>query len=671
MKDPELVNQMTAKSWRMWVLPAILLVGLILRVMYLGERSDFPDFHQPVGIAAYHHYWAASMVSGDWMVPEGLPDPEISGHPYVVPPGYPWLLAAAYQLANPSPWTGRVVQLFLGLINILLVYRLASRISGEVVGWLAAGAMALSWHMVFFEQELVGATLVITLLLQAFLVAGKLSEEVTLGRLIRFGAWLGLAALVRPNLLLFVLVAAVWLGWVIRASGKICIKPVAIFLLSFVCVTLPATLRNGLSSGEWFWVSADCGVHLYLGNNPAANGITPVAEDVPVWSPFLYPSLVQALSQSEGRTLTYREASSRYADRATAFWKEEPGQAIALTLAKARYFWAANEMGQDSMIALARHESRLLRNLPFPYALSVAAFLLGIVVWRRNPSGAGMPGALAGGLPRRLPVLLLLFVVAYAVSLLPFVSTSRLRLPVMPVLFVFGAIAAAEIDRLYQRDGLPRAGLWLGALLVLWVGLSLNVAPSAIPPGQRLVEQGLTHARAGDWVSAEQAFAEAIKVQPQNAAAWYQLGNVQLRQGRFDEAARSFDQAVALVPDYAPAQLGQGKVLAQKRQFDEAADLFTAVLEANPSLAEGWLLLGAARQAQGRLQESGWSYQKAIHLAPEIPEAHVGLGFVFLAQKQWGEAEAAFMRALELQPGMPEATDGLRRLNTVRARAPR
>lgn len=665
VNDPELENQTTAKSWRMWVLPAILLAGLILRVLYLGERSDFPDFHQPVGIAAYHHYWAASMVSGDWTVPEGLPDPEISRHPYVVPPGYPWLLAAAYQLANPSPWTSRVVQLFLGLINILLVYRLASRISGEVVGWLAAGAMALSWHMIFFEQELVGSVLVITLLLQAFLVAGKLSEEVTLGRLIRFGVWLGLAALVRPNVLLFVPVAAVWLGWVIRTSGKVFIKPVAIFLLSFVCATLPATLRNGLSSGEWFWVSSDCGVHLYLGNNPAANGITPLAEDVPVWSPFLYPGLVQALSHSEGRPLTYREASSIYADRATAFWKEQPGQALALTLAKARYFWAANEMGQDSMIALARHESRLLRNLPFPYALSVAAFLLGVVVWRRNQSAA------AGGLPRRLPVLLLLFVVVYALSLLPFVSTSRLRMPVLPVLFVFGAITATEIDRLYQRDGLRRAGLWLGALLVLWVGLSLNVAPVAIPPGQRLVEQGLTHARAGEWVSAEQAFAKAIEVQPQNAAAWYQLGNVQLRQGQFDEAARSFGQAVALVPDYAPAQLGQGKILAQQRQFDEAAGLFTAVLEANPSLAEGWLLLGAARQAQGRLQESAWSYQKTITIAPEIAEAHVGLGFVFLAQKQWGEAEASFMRALELQPGMPEATDGLRRLNATRARAPR
>ena len=50
-------------SHHLLILTIILFIGLLLRLIYLGEIRDTPDFEHPGLDAAYHIYWARGMVT--------------------------------------------------------------------------------------------------------------------------------------------------------------------------------------------------------------------------------------------------------------------------------------------------------------------------------------------------------------------------------------------------------------------------------------------------------------------------------------------------------------------------------------------------------------------------------------------------------------------------------
>jgi tetratricopeptide (TPR) repeat protein len=68
---------------------------------------------------------------------------------------------------------------------------------------------------------------------------------------------------------------------------------------------------------------------------------------------------------------------------------------------------------------------------------------------------------------------------------------------------------------------------------------------------------------------AEAKFAEAVKLDPQNANAYNGLGWAQFNQGK-DEAVKAFEKVVALEPDHAAGLNGLGQYYLQKNELDKA-----------------------------------------------------------------------------------------------------
>jgi tetratricopeptide (TPR) repeat protein/mono/diheme cytochrome c family protein len=101
----------------------------------------------------------------------------------------------------------------------------------------------------------------------------------------------------------------------------------------------------------------------------------------------------------------------------------------------------------------------------------------------------------------------------------------------------------------------------------------------------------LLHAEAGHLDRTAHHFAETVRVQPELAAAHYNLGNALFRQGRYTEAVESLRKALAIDPDYALAHDG----------------------------------LGVALYAQGRLSEATDHYRRAVKLAPDNTDARAHL----------------------------------------------
>jgi len=74
----------------------------------------------------------------------------------------------------------------------------------------------------------------------------------------------------------------------------------------------------------------------------------------------------------------------------------------------------------------------------------------------------------------------------------------------------------------------------------------------------------------------------AVAVNPSNAHAWYMLGRVRLEEERADEARNAFAKALKLQPNFEEARLGMGKAWMFDGQWKRGIAEFEKVLALNP-----------------------------------------------------------------------------------------
>ena len=95
-----------------------------------------------------------------------------------------------------------------------------------------------------------------------------------------------------------------------------------------------------------------------------------------------------------------------------------------------------------------------------------------------------------------------------------------------------------------------------------------------------------------------------IQLDPQDDAAYYELGEIYLKLGQGDEAFQSFSRAVSINPENLDAQLKVGQISLLINRTQEARDKAEFVLEKLPDSIEGLSLfagvqLGGPREMPG------------------------------------------------------------------------
>jgi len=103
---------------------------------------------------------------------------------------------------------------------------------------------------------------------------------------------------------------------------------------------------------------------------------------------------------------------------------------------------------------------------------------------------------------------------------------------------------------------------------------------------------------------ARQQFAAELQLNPSDAAAEYQVGQILLLQQKGSEAAPHFDRAIGLRPDFPEALIAAGKLRHIAKRYDEAAQLLERAVKLQPrSEAAHYNLMLAYRNA-GRTAEA-------------------------------------------------------------------
>lgn len=601
-------------------LAAVLLAGSALRAVFFAQFSRTPFHRHPLLDCAYYHDLARAVADGTLVQPRA----------FFFGPLYSYVLGGLYAVFGARLWIAPGLQMLLGLATCALLYRLGTRLFSRAVGLLAALLYAVFEPVLFYEQTLLVETmLAFACLVFLDLVLARESESAW--RWLGAGFALGLAALLRANVLLFLPVLLIWLakrqtgarGDQAAGGDRPAMGPSvkrramdhpwrrpALVVAGTLLAVLPATIHNYAAEKDLVWISANDGINLFIGNHAQASGSFEPPPGVSMDADMPGARFAErALGRSPLRS---SEVSAYWRARALDFVRESPGRALTLLARKAYYFWGAVELDQI-------------------FSVDRMAALMPVLRWPLPGFRLLAPLALAGMvllLGTKRHRLLVWFVLAYMVSLLPFFIVSRYRLPVVPVLCLFAACALVRWTALIQRKEWKKAIAAGAAVLALLVPLD---DAWAIPPRQL-----------------GEIFHNS-------------LGLFYLSERRLDLAEQEFRSA--LETGAAPEIYANlAWVCFLKKDYECAVENYSRADAMNPQNPETCFRLGLSYLCLARLPEARRHLERAIALDPNgDPLCYYNLAVVYWSQNEPQLAERAMRAYLQRNPQDRQAREMLMR----------
>ena len=113
-------------------------------------------------------------------------------------PGYPFFVAIVYSLLGEHPYTVLLVQIFLNLFSIVLMYKIGKELFFEKIGVFAAIVFSLDLHHLIFIYQILTETIYTTIFLLALLFYVKALKNKGLQYFILTGLIYGISTMIRP-----------------------------------------------------------------------------------------------------------------------------------------------------------------------------------------------------------------------------------------------------------------------------------------------------------------------------------------------------------------------------------------------------------------------------------------------------------------------------------------
>lgn len=163
----------------------------------------------------------------------------------------------------------------------------------------------------------------------------------------------------------------------------------------------------------------------------------------------------------------------------------------------------------------------------------------------------------------------------------------------------------------------------------------------------RLAEDALA---AGRFKEAVNALRKALPLDRESPRPRLMLGYALWRSGQRAEAIQTLQQLVEMAPDNADAWFNLGNFYRTERRFDDAVAAFRRAVPLRRDNAEPWINLGYVLAQQGHFAEAQRELGEAIARFPREPDLLVNLAQVQRATRHWNDALATLDRCLALAP---------------------
>jgi tetratricopeptide (TPR) repeat protein len=146
----------------------------------------------------------------------------------------------------------------------------------------------------------------------------------------------------------------------------------------------------------------------------------------------------------------------------------------------------------------------------------------------------------------------------------------------------------------------------------------------------------------------------ALKTNPDSSMAYAILGRYHYLEGRAEEAELSYRKSIELDPVNADALTELGNLLMEKGHYEESLEELTKATEVNPRGHSYWSNKGMLLNWVEDIRKAKKDFENAIDLNPVDYKSLDGLGFIALKEGKTEEAIQYFLQASLLEPRFAE-----------------
>jgi tetratricopeptide (TPR) repeat protein len=166
------------------------------------------------------------------------------------------------------------------------------------------------------------------------------------------------------------------------------------------------------------------------------------------------------------------------------------------------------------------------------------------------------------------------------------------------------------------------------------------------------LRQGLSLRSQGKRDEAAKCFEDAIRLDPHDAEAHFQLALMHTELGRPSEALESARTAARIQPDHLRALNIIGCLLGFLNRSEEGVPIFQKALALEPANAEVLTNYGSILTTLGRLEEARAHYLRALEIKPDYAQAYSCLARD--AQHEFHETDTRAIKALLAREGLSD-----------------
>ena len=614
----------------------LFLLAFVIRLIYLNQISSSPDFDTPQRDALWHHNWAKEIAGGNF-----------GNESFFRAPLYPYFLGTLYAIFPESLYFPRLIQIIMGSLSCVLIFLLAKKLFNRTIGIIASVIACFYAPLIHFDAEFELPVLEVFFDLLVLFLLLRAGTKLKKRWWFLAGILLGLSAIARPNILIFIPFVLLWICIKLWKENKNkIIFSTLFFLFGTILIISSVTIRNWVVGKDFVLISSQGGINFFIGNNIESDGKTAAA--APGMFPYegykdnIWLTSIKVAEKNLGRKLKPSEISDFWFKQGFRFIKTYPLKYLQLLGKKFYFFWNSYEIESNKDLYFFSRWSSLLRLLlwdhllRFPFGIICPLALLGMILnakfWKKY-------------------FLIYAFILSYMFSVILFFVTSRFRLPVVLLLIIFASYSIYWLVEKIRNKQTRTFLVSLSVLIPLFLITNSNLFGVNKPDLSATYNTlGIVYTQKGWHNSAISIYQESIAANPNSPLSHLHLGNVYYKEGYWDKAILEYEQAINLDPNMAIAYNHLGYIYDRIDRDKEAFQAYKKALELDSTLVRTHINLAFLFEKKKLYKEAVNEYQKALVFEPEVASIHNDLGNVYAKLDLNDKAVAEFKKALKLEP---------------------
>jgi tetratricopeptide (TPR) repeat protein len=157
-----------------------------------------------------------------------------------------------------------------------------------------------------------------------------------------------------------------------------------------------------------------------------------------------------------------------------------------------------------------------------------------------------------------------------------------------------------------------------------------------------------------NWSKAEEIARSVVRMAPDDAPAWYLLGQIYLAQQKTADAAASLRKSLEVNPEIAEACNSLGLILATTGDLSGAEREFREAIRLQPAFVEAYSGLANVLSWRHDVEQATYYFETAVRLRPSYATARLNYGLMLNELRRFVPAESEAQAAVDSDPNLAE-----------------